>query len=53
MYPMCFNVGHQILVLDNREVTFTFKFHLSSNGPPIGKREVLTSFALITCNVVS
>jgi hypothetical protein len=52
-HSVCFNIGHQIFVFGNREVAFTFKFHLSSNRPPIGKREVLTSFAFITCNVVS
>jgi hypothetical protein len=50
---VCFNIGHQIFVFNNREVAFTFKFHLSSNKPPTGKREVLTSFALIACNVIS
>jgi hypothetical protein len=47
------NIGHQIFVLGNWEVAFAFKFHLSFNGPPTSKKEVLTSFALITCNVVS
>jgi hypothetical protein len=53
MHPVCFNIGHQIFLFSNWEVTFAFKFHLSSKGPPTNKKEVFTSFALITCNVVS
>jgi hypothetical protein len=55
MHPMCFNIGHQIFVLGSQKVAFAFafKFHLSSNRPPTNKREVLISFALIACNVVS
>lgn len=51
MRPTCFNTWHQIFMFDNRKTTFTFKFHLSSNIPPCGKREVFTSFTLIACNV--
>jgi hypothetical protein len=53
MHPTCFNTRHQIFMFNSRKTMFTFKFHLSSNIPPSGKREVFASFALITCNVVS
>jgi len=53
MHPTCFNTRHQIFMFDSQKTTFTFKFHLSCNGPPSGKREVFISFALIACNVVS